>query len=833
MSLSLLQALEGEEYDTAFFLTYTLNLRFFEGLVLPRLLRMGVRHIGILVDHTCYAETLRDGRRQEQSECGRSYIVAPVRLRGGGIQHAKAVWLSGADHRVFVGSHNLTMSGFNDQIELTTELRSTNPTHVAALHELAAAISEVVPRPLWSTWTRIRDALPNVIVRNTDVHVLTNLQESLEDQLVHVVGPAEYLRVVTPFLDGGQLRRLVERIGAQDVVLDVPCEGLDIPLTEALLAVPTLTIRSVDDDVGRRLHAKGYEFRAGDVTWTAIGSANCTNRALAHSVAEGSHVTQASNLEFLVVTKAVSLPTDLKFRAVGDPSAFRTSGRTWNEGRASSALMVTRAECRHQELRVEWEVTVQREVSLAELQVGDHLAYRQDANAAVLYLENPPPDYVTLRCLVGEDVVEAHAWITNLDDLERAAQRAHIQRWAEQIGSRDPLQLASSLELWLTIYLARELRRDQPAEAAAEESESGGATQSVEHAQRMRDFHEVFTYSTDETKVRHAAEQMLAGPKGADPLAIFRALFARISNTTADDELPSSSAAASADNLVVQRNYAAAVRDKEVGQQRVVDAFIRHLKILARDSAAWATPHTPGVEEKIRLAACLIVLIGYEWVRGHPKLGRRAPFAEAGLKWAQAIIEGDPNVIAGLIVRVPLAMSLAVLGDIALLAGQPREHDTAASLARSILGSDPRAMLEAWRRQCSDQADTLLTAVSGRDLHEPLTRLAEELLGIPHPHVRAQLHNRWALLLALQDADTRGVPEAEILYAQAAEQYKGSEVWQRYRARRTKRAFPIIVQARNGRCPRCGLQLSLAENHKLNHGEPVLTACQHILLVAV
>ena len=42
MSSILLESLDAGQYDTAFFLTYTLNLRFFEWLVLPRLWRMGV-----------------------------------------------------------------------------------------------------------------------------------------------------------------------------------------------------------------------------------------------------------------------------------------------------------------------------------------------------------------------------------------------------------------------------------------------------------------------------------------------------------------------------------------------------------------------------------------------------------------------------------------------------------------------------------------------------------------------------------------------------------------------------------------------------------------------
>jgi len=360
----------------------------------------------------------------------------------------------------------------------------------------------------------------------------------------------------------------------------------------------------------------------------------------------------------------------------------------------------------------------------------------------------------------------------------------------------------------------------------------------------MRDFHEVFTYSTDETSVHRAAEQLLAGPKGADPFALFRALFARLNSDTLDTTTsgPAATQAGGQDNPVAQRHYAKATQDQEKGRQRTVDALMRHLTALARDGAASATSHaphashTPGatepMTERIRVAASLITIIGYELVRNHPELRKRAQFVEVGLQWAEAV-ERHAGIPSDLAARAPLALSLGVLGDIAQFEGQHRERVHAATFARRLLGAEPRALLDTWRAQQPGQADTLLTAVAGRDLYEPLTLLAEQLLGIPHPQLRAQLHERWGLLLALQEADMRGLPEANDLYTQAAARYVGSEVWRRYQARRAQKKFPVVVQARHGRCPRCGLRLSLADSRALDRGEPVLSACQHILLVGI
>ena len=91
MTIPLLGNLENGEFDVAFFLTYTLNLRFFEMLVLSRLRRLAVGRIGILTDEKGYQDSLRDPLAP--AECGRAYLVAPARLPRGGIQHAKLLWL--------------------------------------------------------------------------------------------------------------------------------------------------------------------------------------------------------------------------------------------------------------------------------------------------------------------------------------------------------------------------------------------------------------------------------------------------------------------------------------------------------------------------------------------------------------------------------------------------------------------------------------------------------------------------------------------------------------------------------------------------------------------
>ncbi|GHO79501.1 hypothetical protein KSD_72720 [Ktedonobacter sp. SOSP1-85] len=135
-NIILLNELQREEdYDTAFFLTYTINLSFFESMILPRLRRMGVSRIGILIDYRGYQESLEHAI--PSGCCGRDYILVPIHLPKGGIQHAKLLWLQKHERiTAYIGSHNLTMAGYNDQTEVTAKLMSTEQSHVQALQQI-------------------------------------------------------------------------------------------------------------------------------------------------------------------------------------------------------------------------------------------------------------------------------------------------------------------------------------------------------------------------------------------------------------------------------------------------------------------------------------------------------------------------------------------------------------------------------------------------------------------------------------------------------------------------------------------------------------------------
>lgn len=109
---------ETKGFQAAVLTTYNVSFRFFEHVVLPRLRGVGCQHVLLLVDAARLSEAANDPDSRPQL-AGKLYSVVPIAVPGA--FHPKLVLQLGKDAaRVWVGSHNLTMAGFNHNREVTT-----------------------------------------------------------------------------------------------------------------------------------------------------------------------------------------------------------------------------------------------------------------------------------------------------------------------------------------------------------------------------------------------------------------------------------------------------------------------------------------------------------------------------------------------------------------------------------------------------------------------------------------------------------------------------------------------------------------------------------------
>src|SRR5688572_13535870 len=114
-------AIKAGGFTGAIFLTYSLNLTFFEQILAPALDQAGCSNVLILADPDGYQQALEMGANSIQM-IGLRYACAPVVRKGYGIQHAKMLLMVGPNRgRLLIGSGNLTFHGYGRNLELYSQ----------------------------------------------------------------------------------------------------------------------------------------------------------------------------------------------------------------------------------------------------------------------------------------------------------------------------------------------------------------------------------------------------------------------------------------------------------------------------------------------------------------------------------------------------------------------------------------------------------------------------------------------------------------------------------------------------------------------------------------
>ena len=108
------------KFQASILTTYNAYLPFYEDVILRRLVASGCHHNVLLIDATDLARNLSSPTRRPRL-AGQAYTLIP--MRAAGAFHPKIALLAGKKRaRVFVGSHNSTLSGFGHNRELTTQI---------------------------------------------------------------------------------------------------------------------------------------------------------------------------------------------------------------------------------------------------------------------------------------------------------------------------------------------------------------------------------------------------------------------------------------------------------------------------------------------------------------------------------------------------------------------------------------------------------------------------------------------------------------------------------------------------------------------------------------
>lgn len=313
MAINVVNTLAGlkGEYRGAVFLTYTLDLLFFEEIVAPKLDALGCTNVVILADQHGYHDALERGERY-LTRVGRRYVCASVVGTSEGVMHAKAILLVGREHGcLLVGSGNLTLHGLGrnlehffqfdlnpmenaptasypftvvwkliQQLASRSQITGTASDQLAVIGEHAPWLSQTVAPPanlrLW---------------HSLDYPILTQWGGSAAVEELHLLAPFWNENVVERLLARFQPRWLVVGVNAARPRLNGALIQQQVESRHCHLELAAVSGRP---DTHRELHAKTFIGAGPAGAWCVSGSANCTAAALEGSWRGG------SNLELVV-----------------------------------------------------------------------------------------------------------------------------------------------------------------------------------------------------------------------------------------------------------------------------------------------------------------------------------------------------------------------------------------------------------------------------------------------------------------------------------------------------------------------------------------------------
>jgi hypothetical protein len=271
------EAAGDRQLEHAVFLSYTLDLAFFEAVALGLVRSLGAR-VTVVGDAWMSSPDPRAVR-----QAGRAYLAGLADMPGA--FHPKLVVLAGERRcLVAIGSGNTTLAGWQNNAELWTVFRGTPEGAPAAIRAVAGwlrvlpgqvPLSRGVVEALRSAAARL-ESFPE-----TDgPQVLGNLERPLLQLLP--LGPVDELRVSAPFHDPGTaaLTALVGRLRPKllTVALQPGRTMVDGPALARL--IDRTGGRLVSDAEHRYRHGKLIEWTTGVTTFAVTGSANLSSAAL-------------------------------------------------------------------------------------------------------------------------------------------------------------------------------------------------------------------------------------------------------------------------------------------------------------------------------------------------------------------------------------------------------------------------------------------------------------------------------------------------------------------------------------------------------------------------
>jgi hypothetical protein len=270
---AVLDRVERNHYNHAIFLTYSLDIPFFESSVLRPLVSRGCNNIVVLGDaHRVSLEVLRLTEPALSSRgwaVGKYYSLTPIHHSFA--FHPKVVLLVGETVDLFIGSGNLEPGGMRGNLEIFHGLEcgteDSDDTEVGNVvkdvwHYIKTQAAMRVPRFVSLQLEKIEESVPWIATQHVGGGAIRLVAGPGKDvvPLIHeVVGSdsVETLYIMSPFFDA-KLETLVElknKLKPKRIVLFLQSETVSVP-GESLKKIAALEAYELGDAGSRYAHAK-------------------------------------------------------------------------------------------------------------------------------------------------------------------------------------------------------------------------------------------------------------------------------------------------------------------------------------------------------------------------------------------------------------------------------------------------------------------------------------------------------------------------------------------------------------------------------------------------
>lgn len=290
------------KYHSCVITSYSIDLTFFEQLILPKLRSAGVTNINLFVDGTMLEKYLASHLASSTKKFKANYSITPVYISGA--FHSKILFLSGKDKGYLsIGSGNITSSGllYNDEIwsSFYTGKKRTNALPIfkdawyyiqsLSRHSQGINLTKINWIPQYSVWIdNLSDINETEAVFKDEAFKLlyTKTGTSLYQAVISSLSQKpNIIKIIAPYYNssGALIKKFQDSLNPSSVhcVVDTTCGILPVNFNskDCEFSDWSDVINSNSSKSIQRLHAKMIQIEYDDKTLLILGSANATLEA--------------------------------------------------------------------------------------------------------------------------------------------------------------------------------------------------------------------------------------------------------------------------------------------------------------------------------------------------------------------------------------------------------------------------------------------------------------------------------------------------------------------------------------------------------------------------